>query len=41
MPQRAAKLAEVERLLKAKVVQQGGTYAILKNDQNRWWWYDR
>jgi uncharacterized protein YfaS (alpha-2-macroglobulin family) len=40
MPQRAAKLAEVERLLKAKVVQQGGTYAILKNDQNRWWWYD-
>ena len=40
MPQRAAKLAEAERLLKAKVVQQGGTYAILKNDQSRWWWYD-
>ncbi|HNJ87054.1 MAG TPA: alpha-2-macroglobulin family protein, partial [Agitococcus sp.] len=40
VPKRAERLAEVERLLKAKLVQQGGTYIILKHDKNRWWWYD-
>lgn len=40
LPQRNQKLAEVERLLKANIVQQGGTYALLKNDKERWWWYN-
>jgi len=40
VPKRAERLAEVERLLKAKLVQQGGTYIILKHDKDRWWWYD-
>ena len=33
VPKRAERLAEVERLLKAKLVQQGGTYIILKHDK--------
>ena len=40
VPKRAERLAEVERLLKAKLIQQGGTYIILKHDKDRWWWYD-
>lgn len=40
LPQRQQKLAEVESLLKANIVQQGGTYALLKNDKERWWWYN-
>lgn len=40
MPQRDIKLAEAERLLKAHIVQHGGTYAMLTIDKERWWWYD-
>ena len=40
LAKRSEKLAEVERLLKANIVQQGGTYALLKNDKERWWWYN-
>ncbi|MCB1660007.1 MAG: hypothetical protein KDI39_17445, partial [Pseudomonadales bacterium] len=40
VPKRAERLAEAERLLKAKLIQQGGTYIILKHDKDRWWWYD-
>ncbi|PTQ90161.1 alpha-2-macroglobulin family protein [Agitococcus lubricus] len=40
LSQRKERLAEVENLLRSKIKQMGGTYAILENDRARWWWYD-
>jgi uncharacterized protein YfaS (alpha-2-macroglobulin family) len=37
---RTERLAQVQILLKAQVVQSGGTVAQLKNGKERWWWYD-
>ena len=40
VPKRAERLAQVHQLLKAQLVQSGGTMMRLKNSKERWWWYD-
>jgi uncharacterized protein YfaS (alpha-2-macroglobulin family) len=40
IPKRAERLAQVNQLLKAQLVQSGGTVMLLKKSKERWWWYD-
>jgi uncharacterized protein YfaS (alpha-2-macroglobulin family) len=38
VPERAARLAEVQRLLRARLVQGGTTLRFSTEDSDRWWW---
>ena len=38
VPKRAERLAQVHQLLKAQLVQSGGTMIHLKSSKERWWW---